>query len=82
MGSRNPMPRLTRSLPPLRAVLAVRGPQSLVVRDLVSAECHLSLEPEEPHLRKPCLRLQSKLGSLTLCRDGESSAVLNSLPST
>ncbi|XP_070289471.1 tRNA N(3)-cytidine methyltransferase METTL6 isoform X2 [Myotis yumanensis] len=43
-------------------------------------ECPLSLEPEEPHLRTPCLCLQSQLGFLTLFRDGESSAGLTVLP--
>ncbi|EPQ06127.1 Methyltransferase-like protein 6 [Myotis brandtii] len=43
-------------------------------------ECPLSLEPEEPHLRTPCLCLQSQLGFLMLFRDGESSAGLTVLP--
>ncbi|XP_023605268.1 methyltransferase-like protein 6 isoform X4 [Myotis lucifugus] len=43
-------------------------------------ECPLSLEPEEPHLRTPCLCLQSQLGFRMLFRDGESSAGLTVLP--
>lgn len=37
-------------------------------------------QPEEPHLRKPCLHLQIQLGFLKLFRDGASSAVLTPLP--